>query len=224
MNRVDETGLGDTSDRGPWMQTYSGRAFFLLNPRTTDVETVDLAHHLALQCRFAGATIKPYSVAQHCVLVSHIVPKPYAIYGLMHDAAEAYCQDMTRPMKLALQRMGDDEFLNIESDALGCIFARYGIDYSLYLQIRDVIKHADNIACATEARDLLHRSERPWGKMEDPLPTKLKAWSWKRAKQEWLRRFNELLPHGRVVTPAPIEPRPLRYGAFGVPAFARSEL
>ena len=57
-----------------WIQTYTGKAFDLLNPTPEMVEVTDIAHHLALINRFTGATAVPYSVAQHSVLVSQVVP------------------------------------------------------------------------------------------------------------------------------------------------------
>jgi uncharacterized protein len=42
-------------NRGPWFQTFTGRAFFPLNPRPEDVVLEDIAHHLANICRFGGA-------------------------------------------------------------------------------------------------------------------------------------------------------------------------
>src|SRR4029077_4249720 len=56
-------------DQG-WMQTYSGRKFYPLHPRAEDVELADVAHGLAMTCRYGGHSRLFYSVAEHCVLVS----------------------------------------------------------------------------------------------------------------------------------------------------------
>ncbi len=87
------------SDRGPWMQTFTGRAFYPLDPRPEDVCIEDVAHALAMQCRYNGHSIPFYSVAEHSVIVSYNVKFEHAREGLMHDAAEAYLGDMIRPLK-----------------------------------------------------------------------------------------------------------------------------
>lgn len=43
-----------TMDRGPWVQTYSGRQFYVADPRPDDVSIEDIAHALALLCRYGG--------------------------------------------------------------------------------------------------------------------------------------------------------------------------
>src|SRR5690242_11754504 len=85
--------------RGDWMQTYTGRRFWPLDPRVDDIDIGDIAHHLSLVCRFAGACREFYSVAQHCVGVSYVCDPKDALWGLLHDAAEAYVGDMVRPLK-----------------------------------------------------------------------------------------------------------------------------
>lgn len=84
---------------GDWIQTYTGRQFWPLDPRPEDVCIEDIAHALSLQCRFAGHCKRFYSVAEHSVRVSWVVPEEHALIGLLHDASEAYLQDFVRPLK-----------------------------------------------------------------------------------------------------------------------------
>ncbi len=74
-----------------YIQTLSGKKFDYLNSTTDDVEIEDIANALSHICRFSGHLPEFYSVAQHSVLCSQIVPPDFAFEALMHDAAEAYC-------------------------------------------------------------------------------------------------------------------------------------
>ena len=85
--------------RGDSIQTYTGRKFFPVAPRAEDIEILDVAHALSMLCRYTGHTKQFYSVAQHSVLVSRIVPPQDAAWGLLHDASEAYLCDVARPIK-----------------------------------------------------------------------------------------------------------------------------
>src|ERR1035437_6905662 len=85
-----------------WIQTFSGRKFHPLAARAADVDVRDIAHALALKCRFNGHCRYFYSVAEHSVRVSRVLEKVgtrEAMWGLMHDAAEAYLADLGGPIK-----------------------------------------------------------------------------------------------------------------------------
>jgi uncharacterized protein len=135
------------------ISTRSGRNVSLLNPSAGQIEIGDIAHGLAQQCRFNGQTSKFYSVAQHSVLVSSILPKELKLAGLLHDAAEAYLGDIVQPLKILLP-----EFNEIESRFMQVISERFdvkGLDHP-------EIKHADLIALATERRDLMPMEQMDW--------------------------------------------------------------
>jgi hypothetical protein len=88
---------------GDFMQTYTGRQYWPMDPRPHEVYIEDIAHSLSLQCRYAGHCIKFYSVAEHSVLIArHLAATrapEVAFAGLLHDAPEAYCVDIPRPLK-----------------------------------------------------------------------------------------------------------------------------
>lgn len=65
--------MNHTERIGDWMSTYTGRRFYVCDPRTEEVFIEDIAHSLALQCRFNGHIRTFYSVAQHSLLVAGIV-------------------------------------------------------------------------------------------------------------------------------------------------------
>src|SRR4051812_41614297 len=119
-----------------WIKTFSGRFDFLkLDPNEINIK--DIAHALAHTCRFNGHCKKFYSVAQHSVYVSQIVPEVDAPAGLMHDATEAYIGDMTRPLKAMFPEFGALE------DRL---WRRIAGKFGLPAELPETVKHADDLA------------------------------------------------------------------------------
>ena len=80
--------------------TFSGLRFWPLDPNPEKILIADIAHALAHQCRFGGHASKFYSVAEHSVHVSKLCLPEHALWGLLHDASEAYLVDLPRPLKL----------------------------------------------------------------------------------------------------------------------------
>lgn len=83
------------------MLTYTGKTFYPYAPKKDDICIEDIAHSLALQCRFGGHTTAFYSVAEHCLNVAALMQRDkYSdqdiLAALLHEAAEAYFQDMLR--------------------------------------------------------------------------------------------------------------------------------
>ena len=70
--------------------TDTGRQFQLLDPRAEDIDNRDIAHCLSLSCRLNRACPAFYSVAQHSYLGADALDAPLKLWGLHHDAAEAY--------------------------------------------------------------------------------------------------------------------------------------
>ena len=171
-----------------WIQTFTGRRFDLLHPRQDDVDIIDIAHALSHVCRFAGHTDRFYSVAQHCVIVSQLCQPWEALYGLLHDAAEAYIGDITRPLKIVL----GDEIKAREYVIEKVIFERFGIDWDG--SHHQAIKVWDEMALVTEARDLFtHAPIGDWSKRYGaPMVEKIKPVWPGRAELLFLCRFVEL--------------------------------
>ncbi len=76
-----------------FIKTFSGKHFYYDRINKDDIVINDIAISLSNICRFAGHLSHFYSVAQHAVLCSQLVPQEFAFEALMHDATEAYCQD-----------------------------------------------------------------------------------------------------------------------------------
>lgn len=79
--------------------TWTGAAVDFCHVLEAPIELEDIAHALGMLCRFNGHIRRFYSVAQHSVVVSHLVEPELARAALMHDATEAYMGDMTAPLK-----------------------------------------------------------------------------------------------------------------------------
>lgn len=172
--------------RGDWIQTHSGIQFWPLDPRAPEIDIKDVAHSLSLQCRFGGHTNTFYSVAEHSVRVSRAVPPEHALWGLLHDAAEAYLVDLPRPIK-RFSEMGA-LYREIEEHLMTCVCIRFGLD----LTEPPAVKVADVALLMTEKRDLMKMEPKPWEDTSEPLPDRIEPWDWKIAKWEFLQRFTDL--------------------------------
>lgn len=156
-----------------WIQTLDGKKFDLWKPSPDAVEPNTLAVVLSRICRFGGHCRNFYSVAQHSVLVCDLVSSPeLKLPALLHDAHEAYWGygDVCRPAKRANGLIA--AFFRSHQLAVDCCIAdRFGIDPMLF--DHPEIKHADNVALATEARDLMEEPPVPWEKLPNPSPVVL---------------------------------------------------
>lgn len=144
-----------TERRGDWIQTFTGKAFWPMDPRPEDIDIEDIAHALAMKCRFSGHCLEFYSVAQHSVLVSRSCPEA-PLWALLHDAAEAYLPDVARPVKRFLTG-----FKEIEERVERCVAERFGLPWPM----PESVKRADLEALATEQRDVMGTAPMSWGSL-----------------------------------------------------------
>ncbi len=175
--------------KGSWIQTYTGRKFWPLDPRVEEIFIEDIAHALSLICRFGGHCRPFYSVAQHSVMVSRIVAKGHELAALLHDAPEAYIGDMVRPLK---QHMPD--FLDADSWISSCVEERFGLTPGALSSVE--VKLADDTMLATELRDLMAdgpaRQEWAPSRIADSTPISeiLETWTPQEAEREFLLAFD----------------------------------
>lgn len=90
-----------------YIRTISGKKFWPLNPRAEDVDIEDVAHALSLMCRYNGHLPYLYSVGQHSL---NVYRRSSCLWGLLHDATEAYLPDVPRPIKTQLPFFRDIEW------------------------------------------------------------------------------------------------------------------
>lgn len=173
-----------------WMQTYSGRQFFPLDPRAEDVDITDIAHALGHLCRYNGHVKRFYSVAQHCVLVSENVDPEHALWGLLHDAAEAYVGDMISPLKVDMP-----QFRRAEDRIIQAIAERFSMTGSIPEQVHEV----DRRLRVDEARDLLGEPPAPWVDHGAALGVSIEPWSPELAAKRYIERFMQLTREVRRV-------------------------
>jgi 5'-deoxynucleotidase YfbR-like HD superfamily hydrolase len=171
----------------PSIQARSGRYINFLTPDPSVFCIHDIAHALSHTCRFGGHTRDFYSVAQHSVLASYLVPECDQFAALMHDAAEAYVGDVPTPLKQLLP-----EYKAIEKRIEACLFERFGLYSGMPLSV----KRADLIMLATERRDLMEAKsdDAEWSAIADvPMaPFRIKPQSPEQARKSFLDQFKQL--------------------------------
>ncbi|MBF0460424.1 MAG: phosphohydrolase [Magnetococcales bacterium] len=166
---------------GAWIQTFTGRQFWPMDARPAEVDIRDIAHSLAMLCRFNGHCRRFYSVAEHAVHVSRVVAAEHARWGLLHDAAEAYISDLPQPIKQELP-----QFRACEERLLQVIAQRFGLSAALPA----AVKQADWQLLATEKAALMEQEPAPWSDLPEPLDVGLiQAWPPEQAEREFLARF-----------------------------------
>jgi hypothetical protein len=168
-----------------WIQVYPGRKFWPLDPRQEDLSLDSIAHALSLMCRYAGHITKFYSVAQHCLLVSQLCDPKDALWGLVHDASEAYLVDIPSPIK------HDPRFAfygQAEKKLMGVICDWLGLPYEMPASV----KKADAWALGIEADNFLPTIVDNWtGDLGHPKKI-LIALEPKQVEGAYIKRFKEL--------------------------------
>jgi len=167
------------------IQTVGGRYFDFADPDESMIDVCDIAHSLSNQCRFTGHPKTFYSVAEHSVWCSHIVPPDDAAAALLHDAAEAYCGDMSSPLKALLP-----EYKMIEKRVEAVVMRRFGIA----LPLPASVKTADNLMLRLEQRFAMNSTDR-WSTLnyDADLPNiALRFWPPTEARRQFISRAVEL--------------------------------
>ena len=166
---------------GHWITTFTGRKFHYLCPNPNEICIEDIAHALALTCRFGGHCKEFYSVAEHSYRVAMIVDKQDKMAALLHDAHEAYLHDVPRPIKSDIIGYKEiaDRVQSVINKAFGVIV--YEPDHLAY---------ADDVLLATEARDIMPTTQ-DWLELPLPLTAPIQPTNWKLAERGFLDFYSE---------------------------------
>jgi len=180
----------------------SGAYLDLSDPDCSVVQPIDIAAGLR-QPRYSAQTARYFSIAQHSVLVLRLVEAQARLAGgtrgiqlrrcaLMHDAAEAFIHDITRPLKILLP-----DYRAVEAALERRLAQRFDVEWTAGR--REIVKAADITALAIEKRDLIGEQER-WPILRDADPEAMaqhriaRAWHPDEAEERFLAEFHSLWP------------------------------
>lgn len=137
----------------PWLETRNGVKFHFLAPQDDEILLEDIAYALSQQCRYSGHCNMFYSVAEHSVMVSALLPARLKMAGLFHDAAEAYLTDLPKPIKNLFP-----DYVVMEDCLMAAIARKFNIEH-----LDDpLVKAADTQQLSTEAHHMLMSKGDDW--------------------------------------------------------------
>lgn len=168
--------------KGPTILLKSGNYFDLLDPFASRFGIQDIAHGLSLTCRFAGQCKQFYSVAEHSWHASFLVAPEFKLAALMHDAAEAFLGDVTRPLKSLLP-----EYKRIEANVEAAIAERFAI-VGMH---SDAVKRVDASLLAAEQEAMMPPHADAWAVLSGviPAPVTFRYWTPPQARDAFLDRI-----------------------------------
>lgn len=189
----------------PFIALSTGGKFYPLGPDPDRIDVRDIAHSLSQQCRYAGHTSAFWSVAAHSLEVSRRVERRYcgpfgydpntgpplgrrivALAALLHDASEAYLQDVVRPIKPLVHG-----YYQWEANVERAIAQKYGLPHPW----PDLVKAVDDEIVRDEVASFFPPGSAAWDRYglasRDGCGV-LIALDPKEAEERFLKRFYEL--------------------------------
>ncbi len=174
-----------------WIETYTGRTFYIQEPSPDYVCLKDIAHSLSNLCRYNGHCEKFYSVAEHSVHVAKFIeflkfPTTVVMAALLHDACEAYTGDFPSPIKWAIP-----ELQTMEKKIQEAVHEHFNIGPQAYKN--KVIDDIDKRIVQDERKALMTKSCLPWAvDGYVPLNITVEAWVPEVAEKKFLEAFDTL--------------------------------
>lgn len=186
--------------RRDWIQTLEGR---VLTPRNLQCDQVgsieEIAHALAGKVRFTGQTKVRYSVAEHCVRGSQLLPAAFAGAFLLHELSEVYLPDIAAPLKpfVFVERMNPANvpmpWSDLERQHTATILDALDLSSIEPLIYSPEVKRMDVAMLLAEKRDLMGPEPEPWNIPGEPACTgRIFPMTADEAEAQFLARFAEL--------------------------------
>ena len=147
------------------LEIQGGTFLDLNDPQPEDIHIEHIAHGLANVCRYSGHTSRFYSVAEHSVILSYLVPEEYRLEALMHDAAEAYIGDIPTPLKHSIL----SPIIEVENNLMRIMGEKFGFDPVM----PDAVKTMDRRLATTEQMHLIdggNLDHPAWGDYKERYP------------------------------------------------------
>jgi 5'-deoxynucleotidase YfbR-like HD superfamily hydrolase len=146
------------------LETVSGRKIDVSNPNPSDIVIEDIAWALSRMPRFSGHSIPyvPYSVAQHCIQVAEGLKEHgprIQLLGLLHDAAEAYINDLPSPVKHIPEI--HTVIKKLEDRLMSTIYTALNIQPPT-LEEEQIVKISDKTQQAVEAYNFMYSRGKDW--------------------------------------------------------------
>jgi hypothetical protein len=155
----------------------------------SEVKIRDIALGAARETRFNGQyrqEIPFYSVAEHCTLGSYVAPIGSRLAFQIHDAAEAFIKDITKPLKVLL-----DDYVEFERRFEDALRQRFNWpDWRTA-----VVKKVDIQMLLAEQDAMVDLGRRGRSSHADiePAPVKFNYWLPAMAAVVWEDRYHELV-------------------------------
>jgi len=166
----------------PKIQLMSGKVLDFQDPKPDQFTIEDIALGLSRQPRFGGHTKSFYSVAQHCITLSQVVPNGYKMQALMHDASEAFMGDLPTPLKHLLP-----EYMGIEEEVSDAIQEAFG-----FSTMSPLVEVADARMLITERNALLPSLDVLDWEEHKPYPIRINPMPMDKAYGEFLKIYHRL--------------------------------
>lgn len=176
--------------RNDYLETYTGMDIDVVNPDPTRIIIEDIAHALSNICRYGGHSSYFYSVGQHSIIVSREIERlgygpGIQLYGLLHDASEAYICDIPRPTKKNI--IG---YLEMETNMQNTIYKALDIEKP-DTNITNIVTIVDYEVLQYEARRLMKKHS--WAKDNCiKIDADIKYMPMKEVKKEFLKMYEKL--------------------------------
>ena len=147
-----------------WIQLCSGERFWPLEG-AGHIWLSDIAHNLSQINRYSGATIAPYSVAQHAINCARVAPGRWKLWCLHHDDPEFVLNDVARPLKhrwfMGPYRRAERKIMRRIAGAIGLKCESPGW-FGWCDPVPPEVKEIDTRMMATEIRYLFHTIHPDW--------------------------------------------------------------